>query len=85
VQRVKPENLKRMANSKPKTKSNSTEKKPVAASKASKTKKIAATGTTPGESEIRLKAQEIYIDRISRGEPGTPEDDWLRAERLLKE
>jgi hypothetical protein len=37
-----------------------------------------------GEEEIRLKAIEIYNERIARGEEGDAEEDWLKAEKLLK-
>jgi len=40
--------------------------------------------TSPTEDEIREKAKEIYYERISRGEHGTPEDDWHEAEEILK-
>lgn len=73
-----------MANSKPKAKAVSKEKKPVVAVKKTKTGKVPTVGSIPGENEIRIKAQEIYSERISKGENGTAEDDWLRAERLLK-
>lgn len=33
--------------------------------------------------EIREKAIELYLQRIERGEAGTPEDDWIEAEKLL--
>jgi DNA primase large subunit len=42
-----------------------------------------ARKSKPSEEEIREKAMEIYIQRIERGEYGTPEDDWLEAEGLL--
>lgn len=38
----------------------------------------------PGIEEIRLKAKEIYLERVARNEQGTSEDDWHKAERLLK-
>jgi hypothetical protein len=34
--------------------------------------------------EIREKANDLYLQRIERGEDGTPEDDWIEAERVLK-
>ena len=30
------------------------------------------------------KAEEIYHERIARGEYGTAQDDWHKAEQLLK-
>jgi hypothetical protein len=75
-----------MENSKSKSKAKTTvkAKKSTASPKAVPSKKAKITKSIPGEEEIRLKAQEIYNDRISRGEQGTPEEDWLTAERLLK-
>jgi len=37
----------------------------------------------PSEEEIRKKAEEIYHQRISRGEQGNAVDDWRKAEELL--
>ena len=34
--------------------------------------------------EIREKAKEIYNQRIARGEVGSAESDWLKAEEYLK-
>ncbi len=36
------------------------------------------------EEDMRKRAYEIYLDRISRGEPGDAVQDWLEAERRLK-
>jgi hypothetical protein len=74
-----------MENSKSKSKAKTTSKskKPAATSNAGKTRKVTAVKSLPGENDIRLKAQEIYNERIFRGEPGTPEQDWLKAEELL--
>jgi hypothetical protein len=49
-----------------------------------KTKNVASRKSKPTEDQIRLKAEEIYWDRIARGADGTPEDDWHLAEKLLK-
>ncbi len=38
----------------------------------------------PDNEEIRKKAVEIYHERLARNEEGTSEDDWLKAEKLLK-
>jgi hypothetical protein len=75
-----------MASSKPKTKVKTTGKntKSVTTSKTGKVRKPKAVSSSPDENEIRVKAQELYNDRIFRGEHGTAEDDWLKAERLLK-
>jgi hypothetical protein len=35
--------------------------------------------------EISEKANEIYLQRIERGESGTPENDWIEAEKYLSE
>jgi hypothetical protein len=58
-------------------------KKTPEAGKVVKRKKIESKQSNPGEAEIREKAKAIYIERISRGEHGTPESDWLKAEQLL--
>lgn len=47
-------------------------------------KKVTLIKSGPGEEEIREKAKEIYHERIARGEHGTPENDWIKAEQLLK-
>jgi hypothetical protein len=39
----------------------------------------------PGEEEIREKAEEIYNQRIDRGEYGTAADDWQAAEEYLRD
>jgi hypothetical protein len=36
------------------------------------------------QEEIRAKAHEIYLQRISSGEPGDDLSDWLRAEAEIK-
>ena len=43
-----------------------------------------AAAQLPGEDEISRKAYEIYQNRISRGETGTPADDWHKAVESLK-
>ena len=68
----------------PKTKAVSKTKKTSAKGKIVKSKKVESKKSIPGEEEIREKAKEIYFDRINRGEHGTPESDWLKAEQLLK-
>lgn len=52
--------------------------------KTAKSKKAKTTRYIPSEEEIRDKAREIYYERISRGEHGTPEGDWHEAEELLR-
>lgn len=68
------------------TKSNavSKPKKTADAGKTLKKKKITPEKYVASEEEIREKAMEIYYERISRGEHGTPESDWHEAEELLK-
>jgi hypothetical protein len=67
--------------------------KPQATSKQKKTsetgsegrsKKVTTSKPSSIEEEIRDKAMEIYKERMARGEQGTSEDDWLKAEKLLK-
>ncbi len=36
------------------------------------------------QEEIRAKAHEIYLQRVSAGEPGDDLSDWLRAEAEVK-
>jgi len=67
-----------------KAKTTSTAKKSPAAVKTTKTKKQAVSKTLPTEEEIRMKAQEIYNQRMHKGEHGTASDDWHKAEKLLK-
>jgi hypothetical protein len=38
----------------------------------------------PGEEEIREKAEEIYYQRMERGEYGTAEEDWFNAVEYLR-
>jgi len=59
-------------------------KKTSGTGKTVKSRKTAASKYVPTEDEIRDKAREIYFERISRGEHGTPEDDWREAEELLR-
>ena len=67
-----------------KAKTISKTKKTAEAGKTVKSKKVTAKKSGPGEEAIREKAKEIYHERIATGEHGTPEGDWLKAERLLK-
>lgn len=66
-----------------KEKSVSKPKKTTGIVKAKKSSKVATLRSGPGEEEIRVKAKEIYNERVSRGEHGTAEQDWLKAEQLL--
>jgi hypothetical protein len=67
-----------------KTKTVSKPKKTTDTGKTPKSKKASAGKYIPTEEEIREKAREIYYERISRGEHGSPEADWREAEELLK-
>lgn len=46
--------------------------------------KVTISNHEPDIEEIRLKAKEIYLERVARNEQGTSEEDWHKAERLLK-
>ncbi|MCX6254071.1 MAG: hypothetical protein NTV31_06280 [Bacteroidia bacterium] len=67
-----------------KAQASSKPKKTTEAGKAVKSKKVTASKSGPSEEEIRLKAKEIYHDRIARGVHGTAEDDWIKAEQFFK-
>jgi len=67
-----------------KAKTASTAKKSPLAVKTTKPKKQSASVTMPTEEEIRMKAQELYNQRMHIGEHGTASDDWHKAEKLLK-
>jgi hypothetical protein len=53
--------------------------------KTVKNKKTKIIIQSPEEEEIREKAIEIYYQRIDRGENGTAVDDWLEAEKSLRD
>jgi len=59
-------------------------KKTASTAKSTGKKKTATVRSKPTEDQIREKAMEIYYERISRGEHGSPESDWHEAEELLK-
>lgn len=74
-----------------KAKSESTAKKSKKVSAESKkpavkkvVKKAAVKAAGPGDDMIRAKAEELYRERVAKNIPGTPEGDWLKAEKLLK-
>jgi len=48
-------------------------------------KKIAENKTTHTDEEIRQKANELYFQRIERGEHGSAEQDWINAAKALEE
>jgi ABC-type Mn2+/Zn2+ transport system ATPase subunit len=71
-----------------------TTSKPKKTTKAGKTvkkkevttrKQVSAVAYVPTEDEIRHKANEVYYQRIARGEGGNPMDDWNKAIELLKD
>jgi len=67
-----------------KAKTTSTAKKSPSAVKTTKTKKTSVSKAEPTEEEIRMKAQELYNQRMHKGEHGTASEDWHKAEKLLK-
>ena len=68
-----------------KAKTTSKPKQAPVTGKVVKSNKVTVIKSGPGEEEIRAKAKEIYLERIARGEHGTPENDWHKAEQLLKD
>jgi len=74
-----------------KAKSESTAKKSKKVTAAGKTTtekkavtKVVKKATGPMELEIRVKAEELYRERIAKNIPGTQESDWLKAEKIIK-
>ena len=59
-------------------------KKAAPAVKAAPAKKAPAAKKTDIEMLIRMKAEEIYNARVVRGEHGSADDDWHKAEKLVK-
>jgi hypothetical protein len=57
--------------------------KEVKPKKTGKPKKINSEQYIPRHEEIMEKANELYLQRVERGESGTAENDWLEAEKLL--
>ena len=57
--------------------------KKVAAKKAPAAKTTKAKPAIT-EEDIRKKAEEIFNARVASGEEGSPEGDWLKAEKALK-
>jgi uncharacterized membrane protein len=51
---------------------------------ATKTKKTTAKKTTVSDEDIRRKAEEIFNERMARGESGDHLSDWVKAEKELK-
>jgi len=67
-----------------KFKTNNKSKKAPESVDAVKKSNVTASNYEPSKEEIRVKAKEIYLARIARNEQGTAEDDWHKAEKLLK-
>jgi len=59
-------------------------KKTVPVAKAGAPKKSLTAKKEADLEAIRKKAEEIYHARVARGEHGTAEDDWHKAEKFLK-
>ncbi len=71
--------------SKPSATSRSTAKKsgnPAASEKVT-AKPVSARKRKPTQEEIALKAHEIYLERVAKGDPGDPDSDWHKARELL--
>jgi hypothetical protein len=68
-------------NSKLKGKAGKTPEKKAASVKA----EVNSVRIEPTEEEIREKANEIYNQRIERGEHGTDISDWIEAEVYLRD
>ena len=54
-----------------------------AAAKTTKTTKTTTKKAAVTEADIRAKAEEIYQARVAAGIEGTPEGDWIEAEKAL--
>lgn len=67
------------------SKENNNPKKSSKVTKPAELKKIIENKTTLTHEEIRQKANELYLQRIERGEHGTAEEDWISAEKALEE
>jgi hypothetical protein len=52
---------------------------------SAKSKKVTVRNSVTSEADIREKANEIYHQRIERGEHGTPENDWIKAEKYFSD
>ncbi len=59
-------------------------KKPAAGAKVAAVKKTTTANKGVDNEAIRKKAEEIYHARVARGEHGSAESDWHKAEELLK-
>lgn len=61
-----------------------TTKKDAPAATSASPKKVTPSKPAADEEAVRRKALEIYNERMSRGESGTAEEDWDRAQKALK-
>lgn len=68
-----------------KTTKNPVKKIKEAAAKSTAKNKKATPKNLPSEEQIRRKAEEIYYQRLHKGEYGTALDDWQKAEKILAE
>jgi hypothetical protein len=59
-------------------------KKASPAKATAKPKKAAAPAKTVKKAAPKAKAEELYYARIKKGVHGTSDEDWLKAEKLLK-
>ncbi len=68
-----------------KAKTAGTVAKKATTSKTVKARKASSGKAEPTEDQIRLKAEELYYERISSGVWGTADDDWQKAEKILRD
>jgi hypothetical protein len=68
-----------------KTSKTNTKSKNPSGKKSEKGSEVNDVKTLPNEQHIREKAEEIYFQRVERGEHGTAENDWLEAEAYFSE
>jgi hypothetical protein len=66
-----------------KTKAAAKPKTASATTKTAKSTRVTAAKKGPSEEDIRAKAKEIYHERIAKGEHGTAEEDWHKAEAFF--
>lgn len=67
-----------------KVKTISRPKKASEARNVGKSQKVTINKSGPSEEETREKANDNYHERIARREHGTADDDWFKAEKLLR-
>ena len=65
------------------SKSGHKSKKSIKTKDSVKSKKVIVSKYGPGEEDTREKVNEIYLQRLERGEYGTAESDWSEAEKYL--